>query len=240
MKWSEIELDWITLLWFNCTANLSCSITAPSVQQLWICANHGSPKGQNVRGLICFEMQLLTELYFKYHSFCFLFFFHPTDPEQLFVEPHYPTPYILGIYRHETSLVVPCRTTSPDTVVTLTGVRPHRDNRFILSAVCSQTEYSSTDLFGQGLSSKSEKHLRPLLILQQGVLTYCFRQFVLKASCWFSHPLCVKSIEHTETDQGQWRVWGKLKGAARGVVLSASCSSRKVFQECSSQNRLSD
>lgn len=35
---------------------------------------------------------------------------------------------------------------------------------------------------------------------------------MLKASYWFSHPSCVKPIEHTETDQGQWRVWGKLKG----------------------------
>ncbi|KAM9356682.1 vascular endothelial growth factor receptor kdr-like [Symphorus nematophorus] len=46
------------------------------------------------------------------------------DPEQPFVEPHYPTPYILGIYRHESRLVVPCRTSSPDTRVTLRGVPP--------------------------------------------------------------------------------------------------------------------
>ncbi|XP_068596311.1 vascular endothelial growth factor receptor kdr-like [Brachionichthys hirsutus] len=44
-----------------------------------------------------------------------------SDPEQPFVEPHYTRPSILGIYRHETSLVVPCRTSSPDAVVTLTG-----------------------------------------------------------------------------------------------------------------------
>ncbi|XP_035525018.1 vascular endothelial growth factor receptor kdr-like [Morone saxatilis] len=44
------------------------------------------------------------------------------DPEQPFLEPHYLTPHILVIYRHETSLVVPCRTTSPDTIVTLTGL----------------------------------------------------------------------------------------------------------------------
>ncbi|XP_072251611.1 vascular endothelial growth factor receptor kdr-like isoform X2 [Leuresthes tenuis] len=43
------------------------------------------------------------------------------DPEQPFVEPWYPTPYILGIYRHETSLVIPCRTSSPHAVVNLTG-----------------------------------------------------------------------------------------------------------------------
>uniref|UniRef100_UPI0037E80AD7 vascular endothelial growth factor receptor kdr-like n=1 Tax=Semicossyphus pulcher TaxID=241346 RepID=UPI0037E80AD7 len=43
------------------------------------------------------------------------------DDEEPFVEPH-QTPYMLGIYRHETSLVVPCRTSSPYTVVTLSGV----------------------------------------------------------------------------------------------------------------------
>lgn len=43
------------------------------------------------------------------------------DPEQPFVEP-YDNPQLLGIYRHETTLVVPCRTTSPDAVVTLTGI----------------------------------------------------------------------------------------------------------------------
>ncbi|XP_005467522.1 vascular endothelial growth factor receptor kdr-like [Oreochromis niloticus] len=41
------------------------------------------------------------------------------DPDQPFVEP--ARGHILGIYRHETSLVVPCRTSSPDTDVTLTG-----------------------------------------------------------------------------------------------------------------------
>nr|XP_046261533.1 vascular endothelial growth factor receptor kdr-like [Scatophagus argus] len=46
------------------------------------------------------------------------------DPEQPFVEPRYPTPYFLGIYRHETSLLVPCRTSSPDAVVALTGAPP--------------------------------------------------------------------------------------------------------------------
>ncbi|XP_035768665.1 vascular endothelial growth factor receptor kdr-like [Neolamprologus brichardi] len=41
------------------------------------------------------------------------------DPDQPFVEP---VKYdVLGIYRHETSLVVPCRTSSPDIDVTLTG-----------------------------------------------------------------------------------------------------------------------
>lgn len=42
--------------------------------------------------------------------------------------PHDSKSQILGIYRHETSLVIPCRTSSPDTVVTLTGVRPHKDS----------------------------------------------------------------------------------------------------------------
>ncbi|XP_020491449.2 vascular endothelial growth factor receptor kdr-like [Labrus bergylta] len=42
------------------------------------------------------------------------------DEEEPFVEPQ--NHGVLGIYRHETSLVVPCRTSSPDTVVELTGV----------------------------------------------------------------------------------------------------------------------
>ncbi|XP_040903895.1 vascular endothelial growth factor receptor kdr-like [Toxotes jaculatrix] len=46
------------------------------------------------------------------------------DPEQPFVEPYYPNPTVLGIYRHETTLTIPCRTSSPDTVVTLTGQHP--------------------------------------------------------------------------------------------------------------------
>ncbi|XP_039975481.1 vascular endothelial growth factor receptor kdr-like [Xiphias gladius] len=49
------------------------------------------------------------------------------DPKQPFVEPYYQTPYILGIYRHETSLTIPCRTSSPDIVVTLTGLPPLSD-----------------------------------------------------------------------------------------------------------------
>ncbi|MEQ2180641.1 hypothetical protein GOODEAATRI_003264, partial [Goodea atripinnis] len=44
------------------------------------------------------------------------------DPEQLFVEPHPSNPHVLSIYRDETSLVVPCRTTSPDAVVKLEGI----------------------------------------------------------------------------------------------------------------------
>uniref|UniRef100_A0A665XCL3 receptor protein-tyrosine kinase n=1 Tax=Echeneis naucrates TaxID=173247 RepID=A0A665XCL3_ECHNA len=46
------------------------------------------------------------------------------DPAQPFVEPHDPTPNILSIYRHETSLTIPCRTSSPDTVVTLSALPP--------------------------------------------------------------------------------------------------------------------
>uniref|UniRef100_A0A3P9NVF7 receptor protein-tyrosine kinase n=1 Tax=Poecilia reticulata TaxID=8081 RepID=A0A3P9NVF7_POERE len=42
------------------------------------------------------------------------------DPEQLFVEPYSSNrPLFLSIYQHETTLVVPCRTTSPDAVVHL-------------------------------------------------------------------------------------------------------------------------
>ncbi|XP_051810886.1 vascular endothelial growth factor receptor kdr-like isoform X2 [Acanthochromis polyacanthus] len=44
-----------------------------------------------------------------------------TDPEQPFVEPHDPIPYFLGIYRHETSLVIPCRTSFPNATVSLIG-----------------------------------------------------------------------------------------------------------------------
>lgn len=55
-------------------------------------------------------------------------FYHLSDPEQPFVEPQYPGPDVLGIYRHETKLTIPCRTTSPDFNVTLIGVSPHNDN----------------------------------------------------------------------------------------------------------------
>ncbi|XP_013860694.1 vascular endothelial growth factor receptor kdr-like [Austrofundulus limnaeus] len=41
------------------------------------------------------------------------------DPEQPFIEPREADPEILMIYENETSLVVPCRTSSPDAVVTL-------------------------------------------------------------------------------------------------------------------------
>ncbi|KAM6923554.1 vascular endothelial growth factor receptor kdr-like [Xenentodon cancila] len=42
------------------------------------------------------------------------------DPDQPFVEVHVPQPFVLGIYRHETNLTIPCRTTSPDFAVKLT------------------------------------------------------------------------------------------------------------------------
>lgn len=48
------------------------------------------------------------------------------DDEQPFVKPHYQKSDVLYIYRHETSLVVPCRTSSPETVVTLTAT-PTKD-----------------------------------------------------------------------------------------------------------------
>uniref|UniRef100_A0A672HDC5 receptor protein-tyrosine kinase n=1 Tax=Salarias fasciatus TaxID=181472 RepID=A0A672HDC5_SALFA len=43
------------------------------------------------------------------------------DPEQPFVEYQDSVPHFVGIYRHETSLLIPCRTTSPDIAVTLTS-----------------------------------------------------------------------------------------------------------------------
>ncbi|XP_061690648.1 vascular endothelial growth factor receptor kdr-like isoform X2 [Syngnathoides biaculeatus] len=42
-----------------------------------------------------------------------------TDPEQPFVEPFNQSPYVLFVLEDETSLVIPCRTSSPDAVVTL-------------------------------------------------------------------------------------------------------------------------
>ncbi|XP_061541991.1 vascular endothelial growth factor receptor kdr-like isoform X1 [Phycodurus eques] len=50
-----------------------------------------------------------------------------TDPEQPFVEPHDQTPYILFVPRHETILVIPCRTSSPSTVVTLSQLSPSEE-----------------------------------------------------------------------------------------------------------------
>ncbi|XP_011608763.2 vascular endothelial growth factor receptor kdr-like isoform X1 [Takifugu rubripes] len=46
------------------------------------------------------------------------------DPEHPFVEQRHPTPEFLVVYRHETSLVIPCRTSSPDVRVTLTADPP--------------------------------------------------------------------------------------------------------------------
>ncbi|KAF3694025.1 Vascular endothelial growth factor receptor kdr-like [Channa argus] len=53
------------------------------------------------------------------------------DPEQPFVTPHDQTPHILVTYRDKTSLEVPCRTSSPHTVVTLTVGMP--SNEMILN-----------------------------------------------------------------------------------------------------------
>lgn len=44
------------------------------------------------------------------------------DPEQPFVNPNYTQPQGLDVYREFTSLIIPCRTSSPDTEVTLEGV----------------------------------------------------------------------------------------------------------------------
>lgn len=44
------------------------------------------------------------------------------DPEQQFVEPHDSTPHILSIFRHETKLIIPCRTSDPDTQVELLAI----------------------------------------------------------------------------------------------------------------------
>ncbi|XP_035505934.2 vascular endothelial growth factor receptor kdr-like [Scophthalmus maximus] len=55
------------------------------------------------------------------------------DPEQPFADAH-KTAQLLGIYRHETSLTVPCRTSSPDAVVTLTG-RPALSEKIVTEMV---------------------------------------------------------------------------------------------------------
>nr|XP_046151391.1 vascular endothelial growth factor receptor kdr-like [Oncorhynchus gorbuscha] len=46
------------------------------------------------------------------------------DHQHPFVEHHFPIPYTLFTYRHEATLVIPCRTTSPDQIVTLEGLPP--------------------------------------------------------------------------------------------------------------------
>uniref|UniRef100_A0AAV2MJS0 receptor protein-tyrosine kinase n=1 Tax=Knipowitschia caucasica TaxID=637954 RepID=A0AAV2MJS0_KNICA len=48
-------------------------------------------------------------------------YMYVTDPHQPFVEPHPSTPLLLWTLRNETSLTIPCRTSSPDAVVTLTA-----------------------------------------------------------------------------------------------------------------------
>uniref|UniRef100_A0A4W5NH55 receptor protein-tyrosine kinase n=1 Tax=Hucho hucho TaxID=62062 RepID=A0A4W5NH55_9TELE len=45
------------------------------------------------------------------------------DHQHPFVKHHFPIPDTLFTYRHEATLVIPCRTTSPDQIVTLEGVR---------------------------------------------------------------------------------------------------------------------
>ncbi|XP_051931066.1 vascular endothelial growth factor receptor kdr-like [Hippocampus zosterae] len=89
-----------------------------------------------------------------------------TDPEQPFVEPYDHTPYVLYIYRDESSLVIPCRTSSPSTVVTLQQLSPSSEkidnewdpkvgfripyspetvyNMLICSAVVNGQQFSST------------------------------------------------------------------------------------------------
>ncbi|CAB1325393.1 unnamed protein product [Coregonus sp. 'balchen'] len=46
------------------------------------------------------------------------------DKKHPFVENHFRNPYTLFTYRHEATLVIPCRTTSPDQIVTLEAQPP--------------------------------------------------------------------------------------------------------------------
>lgn len=59
---------------------------------------------------------------FTYFEVVFLLFC-PSDPEQPFVVPHPKTFEVFYVFRDESTMVVPCRTSSPDTVVKLVAVR---------------------------------------------------------------------------------------------------------------------
>ncbi|XP_020779045.2 vascular endothelial growth factor receptor kdr-like isoform X2 [Boleophthalmus pectinirostris] len=50
-------------------------------------------------------------------------YIYVTDSQQPFVAPHPSIPLLLWTLRNETSLIIPCRTTSPDAVVTLDASR---------------------------------------------------------------------------------------------------------------------
>lgn len=53
------------------------------------------------------------------HSFHSSIYIYVTDPHQPFVKPFYPNPWAIGALRNDTSLTIPCRTSSPDAVVAL-------------------------------------------------------------------------------------------------------------------------
>lgn len=57
------------------------------------------------------------------HSFHSSIYIYVTDPNQPFVEPFFPNPWAVYRLRNDTSLTIPCRTSSPDAVVTL-NTRP--------------------------------------------------------------------------------------------------------------------
>ncbi|CAK6964637.1 LOW QUALITY PROTEIN: vascular endothelial growth factor receptor kdr-like [Scomber scombrus] len=50
------------------------------------------------------------------------------DPEQPFVEPHDSTPHIVFIFRHDSELIIPCRTSDPDTEVKLSAIPTLAEN----------------------------------------------------------------------------------------------------------------
>ncbi|XP_055080692.1 vascular endothelial growth factor receptor kdr-like isoform X2 [Periophthalmus magnuspinnatus] len=54
-----------------------------------------------------------------------LIYIYVTDPQQPFVEPFPAIPFAIWTLRNETSLTIPCRTSSPDAVVTLSSTPMH-------------------------------------------------------------------------------------------------------------------
>lgn len=120
--------DSIALFWFN---SFFCTLLTTACK---FSTKHSYPKGHNVWSTSALKCSFCLTCILDLTDFggCFC----SSDPEQPFVTPHYSTPYILGIYRHETSLTIPCRTSSPDTVVTLRGVSPCKMNQLIKLFYC--------------------------------------------------------------------------------------------------------
>lgn len=102
--------------------------SSPSFNNVQFATKHVHPEGHDLMGHICVETLSAWPAFWIYCLDCFLFsWFCPKDPEQPFVEPH-ETPSFLLVYGDQNRLVVPCHTSSPDVNVTLSAVRPHKEN----------------------------------------------------------------------------------------------------------------